>query len=349
MSILILGGTGVIGNSLLKYITDTEVVVTSRKKHVDYGSVKYLQCDAKNIFEIKKLLNNKKYKCIIDCMKYTTQEFLEREDLLLQSCEHYIFLSSGRVYSDSNERINENSLRIIDVNSDYRYLKSNEYAVTKCRQEDALRNSIYNNWTIVRPYITYGYNRLQFTIYENNQWLSRVFNDLPIVVPENMLCKRTTLTSSDDVAYVVSNMIDNKNTFGEVYNLCSSENRTWNEVFEIYKSALVNCSKGKLNPQLIEVPAKKFKLCNYKYYYDRIYNREFDNLKIKKLIGNDFEFISLNEGITKAIEMSYKEVKEMEPSWRYEAIQDRAICKWQKLNNISTYFHKFEYIKNRVL
>ena len=53
--------------------------------------------------------------------------------------------------------------------------------LAKARQEDLLFNSGNNNWTIVRPYITYSENRFQLGIYEKEGWLNRALSGNDII------------------------------------------------------------------------------------------------------------------------------------------------------------------------
>lgn len=46
------------------------------------------------------------------------------------------------------------------------YIKTDEYALQKARQENILLGSKYKNWTIIRPYITYNKERLQLGVLE---------------------------------------------------------------------------------------------------------------------------------------------------------------------------------------
>ena len=52
-----------------------------------------------------------------------------------------MFLSSSRVYASQESPIREDSMRLLDVSHDSIYLKTDEYALAKARQEDILRKS----------------------------------------------------------------------------------------------------------------------------------------------------------------------------------------------------------------
>ena len=84
-------------------------------------------------------------------------------------------------YANENGRITEKSKRLLDVCTDEEYLKTDEYALTKVRQENILLSSGKKNWTIIRPYITYNVERLQLGVYEKENWLYRALHGRSIV------------------------------------------------------------------------------------------------------------------------------------------------------------------------
>jgi nucleoside-diphosphate-sugar epimerase len=154
--VLVLGGTGVMGAYLvpelesLGYQVD---VVSLDKVESSNPDIIYIQANAKDDLYLCKLLENK-YDAIVDFMFYSTKEFANRFEMLLDNTDHYIFLSSYRVYADSATPIKETSPRLLDVSYDKEYLSTEDYSLTKAREEDILTSSRFTNWTIVRPAIT---------------------------------------------------------------------------------------------------------------------------------------------------------------------------------------------------
>lgn len=140
MNILILGGTGSIGAALVNILktTNWNVAVTSRKAKDRVGNVTYIEGNAHEKMFLKECLHKEKWDAIVDFMAYTTKEFSERYELFLKNTNQYFFLSSSRVYAESDSPITENSARLLDVCSDEEYLKTDEYALAKARQENLL-------------------------------------------------------------------------------------------------------------------------------------------------------------------------------------------------------------------
>ena len=142
-----------------------DVYVTTRRERKGVG-ITYIQGNAHETAFLSDILRKYHFDVLIDFMIYNTSEFADRVDLLLSSVGQYIFLSSSRVYADSETPITENSPRLLDVYKDEEYLKTDEYALSKARQEDILHRSGNYYWTVIRPYITFSEIRLQLGVLE---------------------------------------------------------------------------------------------------------------------------------------------------------------------------------------
>ena len=95
MKILVMGGTGVIGQELIPQLAldvDNELVVTSRRQRVSQDRVNYIRGNAKEISFIKPLIEGGDFDVIIDFMLYSVGEFEARFELMMKSCRQYIFL-----------------------------------------------------------------------------------------------------------------------------------------------------------------------------------------------------------------------------------------------------------------
>ena len=103
--ILILGGTGAMGVYLVPELLDAgfEVLITSRSAHnSDNPRLRYFQGDARDTLFLRDILSKTTPDAIVDFMLYSTAEFHARRDLLLGSTDHYLFISSYRVFANSS-------------------------------------------------------------------------------------------------------------------------------------------------------------------------------------------------------------------------------------------------------
>ncbi|HIR87466.1 MAG TPA: NAD-dependent epimerase/dehydratase family protein [Candidatus Fimimorpha faecalis] len=300
MRVLVLGGTGAMGEPLVRMLVERgdKIYVTSRRKRQDKGSVHYIQGDAHNLSFIKQELS-KNYDAIVDFMIYSTADFRDRSKLYLNSTGQYIFLSSARVYADSKKPITENSPRLLDVCKDEDYLKTDEYALAKARSENMLFESDHKNWTIIRPYITYNTKRLQLGGLELGTWLTASLSGRPLVLPKDVGKHQTTMTHGDDVARAMAALIGNNKAFGEAFHITGNEHMKWREVAEVYMEVLeekigsgVEIYEPETSKGLSGIMGNSAQI-----RYDRTYNRVFDNAKLLSVCGANFDFTIMRNGL----------------------------------------------------
>ena len=218
MKVLVLGGTGAMGSYIVNILAGRgeNVSVTTRSHRAStHENVKYICGDAHSLDFMRPLLEKGSYDAVVDFMSYhPASEFKERREILTGNTGHYVFLSSSRVYAESETPITEDSPRLLDVCPDRKYLASDEYALTKAREEDILREGRAANWTIIRPYITYSNERLQLGTYEKERWLWRALKGRPVVFSRDVGEKFTTLTWGKDVAFAIAALAGKKNAHG---------------------------------------------------------------------------------------------------------------------------------------
>lgn len=345
MKILILGGTGAMGKHLVNLLAlqnDVEIWVTSRRIRSNRINVFYIQGNAHDLTFLSSLLT-RRFDIVIDFMSYSMSEFRERLLYLLSSCGHYFFLSSSRVYADSESPLTEDSPRLLDVSTDSVYLSSEEYSLTKARQENLLYESGYSNWTIIRPYITYSESRLQLGVQEMENWLYRALCGRTIVFSKDIAKKMTTLTYGLDVARGMAALVGKEEAKGESFHIITSESIQWNGVLEIYLDVLEQHIG--IRPKVI-MTEKSYKLDflarKYQVIYDRLYNRCFDNSKIARFIDvNTFQ--SPINGLRSCLATFLNKPKFRAINFGDEAIFDRIAGERTSWSEIPTLKQKVKY------
>ena len=287
------------GCPLAKILSEkgNDVYITSRQSNKNDGSIVYLKGDARNFDFLSKLLVNR-WDAIIDFMNYGTFEFECRYRKLLNSTDHYLFLSSARVYADSKTPITEKSSRLLDVSNDYTFLSTDEYALHKAREENMLLESKCKNYTIIRPYITYSNIRLQLGVLEKEQWLYRLLQNRTILFSNDISRHYTTMTYANDVAYCISMLINNKSAYGEIYNIVTEQSVMWQDILSIYCNVYKEHFNKEAKVMMLNNSLRlKDKMGQYQVIYDRYYDRHFDNSKIKAVVG-DYKFTDVEYGLS---------------------------------------------------
>ena len=352
MRVLVLGGTGAIGEPLVRMLGERgdEVYVTSRRKRQSYGNVHYIQGDAHNTSFIRKELG-RNYDAIVDFMIYSTADFRKRAGIYLKSTGQYMFLSSARVYADSRDPITENSPRILDVCKDIDYLKTEEYALAKARSENILFESEMKNWTIIRPYITYHTKRLQLGGLELGTWLIAALSGRPMVLPKDVGMHETTMTYGEDVGKAMTALIGNDLALGEALHITGTDHMKWSGVAEVYMDVIEEETSHR--PEL-HTPDSSERLSaimgnTMQIKYDRMYDRIFNNSKLLQTCGQmDMHFTPMEEGLRKSIK-AYLKLPETEvighsKNIKYEAWLDRKAGAGMSLTDLSTMKDKLKYL-----
>jgi nucleoside-diphosphate-sugar epimerase len=328
MKVLVLGGTGAMGTHLVRLLSEKkiETFVTSRKTRQSANNIKYIQGNVHDIAFLENILRGH-WDAIVDFMVYSTPSFKQCVNLLLNATNQYIFLSSARVYANVEQIITENSPRLLDNSDNEEYLKTDEYALAKARQEDILRKSGHKNWTIIRPYITYSKNRLQFGVLEKEEWLYRVLHRKSIVFSMDIWSKKTTVTYGLDVAKGILSIIGNAKTMGETFQITQNkeECKTWGEIYEKIYMPVLETYLG-YKPKVLLLNNEKFiqilPFRKYQIMYDRLFERSFDNAKIAKYVDTD-NFTKLEAGLKNCLEEFLKDPQFNRINWCTMAKMDR--------------------------
>ena len=350
MKILVLGGTGAIGIPVVQILAakGNRVLVTSRRQKISsVPGIKYIVGNAKDLNFLKFLLATK-YDAIIDFMVYTPDEFKERMSLFLKSTKQYFIFSSSRVYADSEGTlITEETPRLLNAVQDKEYLRTNEYALAKAREEDLLADSGYFNWTIIRPYITYNMRRLQLGVWEKEAWLYRALNGKAIVFGRDIASKYTTLTYGYDVALRISDLVGKKAAFGETIHIAANECILWEQVLTIYLDVIERKTGQRPRVHWVNNSFQFLKATDNRYQikYDRLFNRKFDNTKAETLAGTHESYKKIGDGLSMCLSEFLDSAKEfLDINWRLEGAFDRITGDKTKLKDIPGWKNKIKYI-----
>jgi nucleoside-diphosphate-sugar epimerase len=348
MRLLIIGGTGAMGSHLseLAAAKGAQVSVTTRRELSSQKGIEYITGDSKDSSFIKEVMC-KGWDCVVDFMVYTTESFQKSLPLLLGNTHQYVYLSSSRVYAESNEPLVETSPRLLDVCQDQEYLATDEYALAKARQENLLNQSGKQNWTIIRPYITYAEERLQLGVFEKEAWLYRLLKGRAVVLSRDIAERETTLTYGRDVAKAISGLLGVEKVLGETFHITSSHVRKWQDIWDIYRKCLQ--AEAGIRPQAKFVglnDLSKIHTGPYQIFYDRLFNRVFDNSKLLSIIG-DSSFIEPEEGLSFCLKkfLCHKNFNQI--NTKAEALKDRMTKTHAKFGEFGTIRKKINYFLYR--
>lgn len=337
--VLILGGTGAMGTYLTKILNrQYRLVVTSRKKYVNSNNLEYVVGNAHSMEFLISLLKGNHFKAIIDFMNYSTEEFRDRYKLLLSATDQLFYISSARVYADSKKRITEVSPRLLDIIEDDVFLSTDDYALAKARQEDLLKKSQFNNWTIIRPYMTYSPDRLDLGYFPKELWLYRAIKGKSVIFPTSVAQSITTLTFGDDVAKGIAALVGCKEAFGETFHITTDECCKWKDIISIYQKVLLDNGID----MTIIYSNQEFHKNEYIHKYDRVYDRRFNNDKIANYV-NVSNFTKVEDGISKCVRQFLASPRFRSIDWKKIALYDRTLHDKTPLSEIPSFKSKIAY------
>ena len=299
--VLVPGGTGAMGvyliPELLKMGYQVDVIA------LDVGepksdALRYIQADAKNYDFIAEQLKNG-YDAVVDFMLYPKREEYERFlPLYLNNTQHYIYLSSYRVYANEEQPVKETSPRLLDVSTDQVLLSSGDYCIYKAQGEDFLRSSEFDHFTIIRPAITYSKRRFQLITMEYPLVVRRMLEGKTLVLPEAAMNVQATMSWAGDVAKMIARLLLNPKAYRETYSVCTAEHHTWGEIAEMYAriGGLKYCTTD--TDTFLQIISPNNIYARQQLVYDRYFERIMDNSKILEVTGmKQSELMPLEQGL----------------------------------------------------
>ena len=299
--VLVLGATGAMGRYLVPELVSLGYAVTGiGLDDAPPWSVRavYRKGDAFDRSFLTSLLAEG-FDGIVNFMDYGKHAFSDDYRLFLDNTKHYVFLSSCRVYDDKEQPIRETSPRLWDSSEDEVLRASHDYCIHKAQDEDLLMASPYGNFTIVRPATTFSTMRLQLVTLEFKDSVARALMGKRVVLPVQAKDKPATLSWGGDVAKMIARILFREEAMREVYNVCSAEHRTWEEIAEYYHRlvGLEAVWVDKEDYLRILSPEGRISV-RWQLEYARLFHRITDNSKILALTGlRQEDMMPLYEGL----------------------------------------------------
>lgn len=306
--VLVIGATGAMGRHLVPELVKLGYEVTGVSLDVQQKPVPGVKYHVGDCFDkafLEKLLAQK-FDGIVNFMYFGKKNhWQDYMNLFLDNTDHYIFLSSCRVYADEEVPVKETSPRLWDVSKDEALLASTDYCIMKAQCEDMLWNSDYKNFTIVRPATTFSEMRYQLVTLEAKNTVGRALKGKKVIVPIQAKDKPATLCWGGDVAKMIARLMFKEEAMGEAYNVCSSESRTWGEIADYYKEICgLEAVWVDKEDYLNILYSDKLTLGNrWQLEYARLFHRITDNSKMLAVTGlKQSDFMTLKDALKMMID-----------------------------------------------
>lgn len=300
MKVLLIGGSGIISSEICKHLLDlgNEVTIFNRGKRkalIDQRVILVLgDIRGEGIESIGEKIAHQ-YDVIVDFISYNVNQIKKTIALAKGRCKHFIFVSSATVYREGELPYTEDS---VIGNSEWDY----SYQKFLCEKYLSEQNNLDFEYTIIRPYVTYGITRIpyQFSPLEYYTIVNRIKDDRPIpIFGEKVKC---TVTQSKEFAVGAVGLMLNPKAYGERFHITCSYSTTWEEIIN-FISRLFDKS-----PILISIP-KQILQKNRKgagFSIDEILadkgrNMVFDNSKIRSVVPQFKGEIRFEQGIIETL------------------------------------------------
>ena len=300
-NILLIAGGGTLGTYTAKELLNlghsVDVVCLEEKTSENTNLVFYKANATKEFLE--ELFAKKHYDGIVNFIHYpNVEDYKKIHGFLSANTDHLIFLSSYRVYADVEHPIKETSPLLLDVSTDKEFLRQETYALSKAKAEKfIIEDSGTDNWTIVRPVISFSQYRLDIVTISGQTVIERQKERKPIFLPIQAKNLTAGLDWAGNSGKLIANLLLKKEALKQIYTISSAQNLTWGEVADIYTDVLETEFEWIDTNEWLS-HAEYIQNSYWAAVYDRLFDRTIDNskvLKTTKLTKTDFK--SIREGI----------------------------------------------------
>ena len=347
MKLLIVGGTGVLSTAVVREALDKCLEVTvinrgNRKGRIPEG-VELIQSDIKDSEFIKSALEGRHFNTVIDFLCYNKEQIAYSLELFKDVADQYVFISTACVY--------DTSIQGIKTEDSPKGLSYWKYSTDKWESEQYLvqKAAEYGiNYTIVRPCITYDDTRIPYGIMPpyGYHWtlVARILAGKPVITWDGgSAC--WNMMRVEDFAVGVVGLIGNPEAFGEAFNICGDDSVSWSEVLDTLGKVL---DKEVIRLDIPSEQLKKYCPGREGEISGRSYDAVIDNSKIKRVVPEFKQMISLERGIAKTVEAYRSQNYQKGIDWRFDALCDRICGKFRFVNYLGTasFRDRLVYLKN---
>ena len=299
--ILLIAGGGTLGRyaclELLRL--GAEVTVIALEETISFN--KNLICIRERVSDelLKQLFEEKRYDAIIDFLHYPVmEEYKERFELLASNTDHYVFLSSYRVYADAEHPLREKSPQLLDLYGENGLLQFDDYGIMKSHAERHIRASAYKNWTIVRPLISFSHFRFDLVTLGAHQIFTRALGDKRLLLPAAARDQTAGLGWAGNTGRLIARLALNPETLQEDYIIGNDENLTWEQIAEIYTEVMGLKFFWVETEEYLRVCTPNREQDRIILSYDRLYDRVIDNEKVRRATGmRKEEFVGFRDAL----------------------------------------------------
>lgn len=336
MKIFIIGGTGVLSTDIVKECLNhkDEVYILNRGRHKEDvpndSNCHLIIGDIRDSESVRSAVDGLQFDVVIDFLSFRPSQLDSTYKIFAPLCKQYVFISTCCVFQRKPEDgvITEESPKPNQIIS-YGYEKYQCELLLK-----RLNKEFESNYTIIRPYITYGNTRIPFGLapLERYHWtmIGRILSDKPFFIWDDGTNKCNFLNTCD-FARLFYLLLLNPKAYNQDVNITGNVIYEWKDLLDILYDFL-----GKNKNNIVSIPqkiiAKELPEYEESLLGDRALDGVFDTSKLREIAPQAEEIyqssLNLREGIRRTVE-SYKEKQYYKGiDFRYDARVDRMIANY---------------------
>ena len=330
-NVLLIGGTGILSSDVCKQAIKEGFNVYilnrgTRKYNID-PNAHLITCDIRNenVQDIRVKLNDIYFDIIVDFLSMDVDNLQKSLSIIKGKCDQYVFISSATVYMKHDENVEITEETPIENNLW-------DYASKKIGCEEFLTKEYEKyckEYTIIRPYVTYGKTRIPYAIIPGNNWtlVNRIKLGKPVVL-WNHGQVRCTITNTKDFAVGVVGLFNNQKAYAEAFHITSDFRMTWKEVIDdVIKTVGTQCFVADMKTDDIVSYLPEYAGV---LYGDKSTDMIFDNSKIKEVVPKFESRICFKEGIAETINFMQNNPELQKIDYAWEGRIDWMLYKYYK-------------------
>ncbi|HEV7148884.1 MAG TPA: SDR family oxidoreductase [Pedococcus sp.] len=321
MSVLFIGGTGVISSACSREAVDRGSAVTiltrgTSATHPTPDGVEALQADVRDADAVRAAVGQREFDVVADFLSFTPDQVRQQLDQFGGRTGQYVFISSASAYQTPPSRLpvtESTPLR----NPFWTYSRNKiacEDLLVQAYREDDLP------MTIVRPSHTYDHTLPPF----HGGWtmVERMRQGKPVVVHGDGT-SLWTITHHEDFARAFVGLLGRRDAFGEAFHITSDEAPTWNRIYtDVAEAAgveptLVHVTSDAIAEQDADIGASLLG--------DKANSMVFDNSKIRTLVPGWHARIPFRQGAQEIVDWHDADPARRRVDPQLDALYDRLV------------------------
>lgn len=337
--VLLIAGGGTLGSytSLQLLKAGADVTVIALEDYIPLnGNLRYIREKVDDDL-LCRVLTKTHFDAVVDFLHYSNpDDYKKRLPILAENCDHLLFLSSYRVYADREHPLRENSPQLLDVYGNTGLLAHDGYGISKSFEERIIRESGYKNCTILRPLISFSHFRLDLVTLPTGLIILRAAEGKNLVLPAAARDKTAAVGWAGNAGKLIARLTLNPKTADEDYIIGNDENLTWEQIADIYSDVLGIKFAWIDSEEYLRLCTDGSNAAKIILYYDRLFDREVDNTKVREATGMRREdFTGFRDGLIYEISQlsadpnRVKSMTEKEPTREYS----RRLDDWFERND----------------